>query len=92
MSGINELIRIIRDQGMKDYRPSFFYAEVTSASPLRLKFKGFELVTEQIIHTNTSKALISANNLKIGDTVLVKANYDDDNSIYSVLIIDKVVG
>lgn len=91
MSSINDLIRLIRRISKEEFRPSFFYAEITNISPLRLAFNGLELISEQIMLTNTSKTLITSNNMLKGDTVLIKANYEDDNSIYSVLLVDKVV-
>lgn len=82
---------MIREEAKKTHKASFFYAEVTNITPLKLAFSGFVFISEQIRLTSVADALIKSNSLKIGDTVLIKINYDDDNSIHSILVVDRVV-
>lgn len=101
MSSIHDFIEIIRKEGMRNYTPSFFYAEVTRDYPnTELKFNDMILKKEQIKYTTWVKFLcegyvtdgtnahshkIRDSRLKKGDAVLIK--FDGDN----VLILDRVV-
>lgn len=100
INSIYDFIEMIREEGMKNYQPSFYFAEIISDYPnIRLKLQGFEVETSQIKYTAWVKNIIEdvtvptgANikkinfcGLHVGDTVLVK--FDNQN----VLIIDKVV-
>lgn len=58
MSSINEFIEIIRNEGMRNYTPSFFYAEVTRDYPnIELKFNDMILKKEQVKYTSWIKFL-----------------------------------
>lgn len=58
VSSINDFIKIIRKEGMRNYTPSFFYAEVTRDYPnTELKFNDMILKKEQIKYTSWVKFL-----------------------------------
>ena len=97
MSGINELIEVIRKEGSRGYVEPLFYATITKSHPdmvivkkqIRysswVKFLCEGYVTDVGDGPQTHNHNIRSNKLKKGDTVLIK--YDGD----SVLIIDRVV-
>lgn len=58
VSSINDFIEIIRKEGMRNYTPSFFYAEVTRDYPnIELKFNDMILKKEQVKYTSWIKFL-----------------------------------
>ena len=77
MSGINELIEVIRKEGSRGY------VEIRYSSWVKFLCEGY--VTDVGDGPQTHNHNIRSNKLKKGDTVLIK--YDEDR----VLIIDRVV-
>lgn len=53
MSSIYDLLEIIREEGMANYNPSFYFAEITSKYPkIKLKFNDVDVDTPQISLTS----------------------------------------
>lgn len=101
MTHINDLINIIREEGMKNYQPSFFIAKVTKGYPqTELLFNDIILKSQQIEYSSWMK--IQAEGVKIAGSNHSHSlnfgglNKGDDVLIFKlndskVLILDKVV-